>query len=95
MRPKRRLTGKFWPAVRARIWEKAEELHAKDFYDGHEENITRPTRRELREGGYFHTAKCIILREINKTGGDARIRRRQDEEAFQTYLRTRGPGGQK
>lgn len=31
MAPKRRLRGKFWPAVRTRIWEKAYELHAKEF----------------------------------------------------------------
>jgi len=58
--------GKFWPWVRELIWEKAEELHAADFYEGHDENITRPTRRELREAGYFYQAKCLVLREINR-----------------------------
>ena len=59
--------GKFWPWVRELIWEKAEELHAADFYDSNDENITTPTRRELREGGYFYQAKCLVLREINMT----------------------------
>ena len=86
---RRRLTGKFWPAVRARIWEVAEEMHAKDFYDGHEENITPPTRHELREGGYFYTAKCIVLRDINGMNRGSRRQERQDDEAYADYLRTR------
>jgi len=64
----RRAPGKFWPWVRERIWEKAEALHAADFYAGHEENITPPTRSELREGGYFYIAKCLVLREIRREG---------------------------
>ena len=65
---KRKLTGKFWPWVREMIWEKAYELHAKEFYDGHEENITMPERYELRRDGYFHWAKILVLREIRKRG---------------------------
>jgi len=65
---KRRLTGRFWPWVRERIWEKAGALHAADFYRSHEENVTTPTRRELREGGYFHLAKILVLREIRREG---------------------------
>jgi len=65
---KRKPTGKFWPWVRELIWQKAEELHAADFYRSHEENITEPTRRELREGGYFYTARLIVLREIHRQG---------------------------
>jgi len=55
--------GRFWPHVRAMIWEKAEELfmaeQAKtmDFYN-------RPEKCELREGGYFHQAKLIVLRDL-------------------------------
>ena len=63
------MAGKFWPMVRARIWEKAEELHAADFPRGHTENITPPTMQELREGGYFHQAKLIVLRDIHRSGG--------------------------
>lgn len=55
--------GKFWPQVRAIIWEKAEELfmaeqaRTMDFYN-------KPEKCELREGGYFHEAKLIILRNL-------------------------------
>lgn len=38
---------------------------AKKFYISHGENITRPTRRELREGGYFYQAKLLVLRQVN------------------------------
>jgi len=64
--PKQKTKGKFWPQVRALIWEKAQELYQmenaktmKDDFKG----ITA-TRKELREGGYFQTAKLIILREL-------------------------------
>ena len=64
----RRPTGKFWPQVRAMIWEKAEELHAADFYKSHDENITSLTRKELREFGYFYTAKLLVLRDLHRSG---------------------------
>jgi hypothetical protein len=64
--PKQKTRGKFWPHVRALIWEKAQELYQmenaktmKDDFKG-----TTATRKELREGGYFQTAKLIILREL-------------------------------
>ena len=62
----KRLPWPGWAVVRARIWEKAEELHAGDFYKVHEENIAPPTRSELREEGYFHRAKILVLRKINR-----------------------------
>ena len=83
---KRRLTGKFWPAVRARIWERAEELFTEEFLESHEKNPTKPTRRELREGGYFYTAKCLILREINRMNQGSSRQERQDEVAFLEYM---------
>jgi hypothetical protein len=55
--------GKFWPQVRAMIWEKAEErfmqeqARTMDFFN-------RPEKSELREGGYFDEAKLIVLREL-------------------------------
>jgi hypothetical protein len=64
--PKQKTRGKFWPHVRALIWEKAQELYQmenaktmKDDFKG-----VTATRKELREGGYFQTAKLIILREL-------------------------------
>ena len=62
----RRITGKFWPAVRALIWETAYELHIADFHAQHEGNPTWPTRAELREDGYFYEAKLRVLRDINR-----------------------------
>ena len=55
--------GKFWPHVRALIWQKAEELFMQE-QTRTMNCYTRPERCELREGGYFHTAKLIILREL-------------------------------
>jgi hypothetical protein len=55
--------GKFWHQVRAMIWEKTEELFMQeqartmDFFN-------RPEKCELREGGYYHEAKLIVLREL-------------------------------
>jgi len=72
--------GKFWPHVRAMIWEKAEELfmaeqaRTMDFY-------TRPEKCELTEGGYFHEAKLIVLSNLmrEKRG----LPMTEDEKAFQ------------
>ena len=55
--------GKFWPPVRAMIWEKAEELFMQDQMRTMDCDI-RPERSELREGGYFYTAKLIVLRDL-------------------------------
>jgi len=55
--------GKFWPQVRAMIWEKAEELFMQDQMRTMDCDI-RPERCELREGGYFYTAKLIVLRDL-------------------------------
>jgi hypothetical protein len=41
-------------------------LHAANFYREHEENLTPPTRSELREAGYFQMAKILVLREIRR-----------------------------
>ena len=77
---KQQRQGKFWPRVRAMIWEKAEELfmaeqaRTMDFY-------TRPEKCELLEGGYFHEAKLIVLRNLwrEKKG----LPTSEEEEAFQ------------
>ena len=57
-----------------------------EFLDGHGENPTRPTRRELREGGYFYRAKCMVLREINRENRGLRKKICQDEEDFLDYF---------
>jgi len=82
--------GKFWPWVREMIWEKAYELHAADFHKSHETNITRPTRSELRENGYFYQAKLIILREVNRMNRGSKRRDREDAEAYADFARAFG-----
>ena len=62
----KQLKGKFWPRVRAMIWEKAEQLFQEEqarTMDNDFKAIT-PERKELREGGYFYTAKLIVLRNL-------------------------------
>lgn len=58
--------GKFWPQVREMIWEKAQELYQADQYRGVGDSFTgtTATRLELREGGYFHTAKIMVLQDL-------------------------------
>jgi len=58
--------GKFWPRVRPLIWEKAQELYQMEQAKtmGSDFKGTTATRKELREGGYFHTAKLIFLRKL-------------------------------
>ena len=78
-----RKPGKFWPRVRALIWEKAQQLYqqiqlknmADDF-----KGITA-TKAELREGGYFYQAKLIVLRNLwlEKKG----LSTTEEEEALQ------------
>jgi hypothetical protein len=64
--PEFKTRGKFWPYIRPLIWEKAQELYqmenAKTMHTDFKG--TTATKKELREGGYFQTAKLIILREI-------------------------------
>jgi len=55
--------GKFWPHVRALIWEKAEQLFMQEQMQTMDCDI-KPERCELREGGYFHEAKLIVLRNL-------------------------------
>jgi hypothetical protein len=49
--------------VRALIWEKAEELFMQEQARKMDCYI-KPERSELREGGYFHQAKLIVLRNL-------------------------------
>ena len=58
--------GKFWPEVRALIWEKAQQLYQQDQSAAAEDNFTgtTATRLELMEGGYFNDAKVVVLRDL-------------------------------
>jgi hypothetical protein len=61
-----RKTGKFWPRVRAMIWDKAQQLYQMEqaISMGEDFKGITATRGELREGGYFYQAKLIVLRNI-------------------------------
>lgn len=50
-----RQQGKFWPRVRAMIWEKAQQLYQEEQARGMTGDFTgiTATRAELREGGYL------------------------------------------
>jgi len=63
---KQRQPGKFWPWVRPMIWEKAQELYQMEQAKTMGEDFKGITaeRKELREGGYFYTAKLIVLRNL-------------------------------
>ena len=58
--------GKFWPRVRALIWEKAQQLFQQDQARTMEDDFKGITaeRKELREDGYFYQAKLIVLRNL-------------------------------
>ncbi len=58
--------GKFWPQVRAMIWEKAQQLYQQDEARGMSNDFTgiTATKGELREGGYFYQVKLIVLRDL-------------------------------
>jgi hypothetical protein len=64
--PKQRTTGKFWPRVRSLIWEKAQDLFQTEEARTMQNDFTGITAEhsELRQGGYFYTAKLIILRDL-------------------------------
>ena len=58
--------GKFWPKVRPLIWEKAQQLFQEEQAKtmGADFKGITVTHKELRESGYFHTAKLIVLRNL-------------------------------
>ena len=63
---KRKCTGRFWPPVRAMIWEKAQQLFQEEQATtmGTDFKGITATRQELWEGGYFYQAKLIVLRDL-------------------------------
>jgi hypothetical protein len=62
----RRNPGKFWPQVRALIWQKAQELFQQDQAKTMRDDFSGVTaeRTELVEGGYFYIAKLRVLRDL-------------------------------
>lgn len=60
------MAGKFWPPVRAMIWQRAEQIFQEEQMRsmGEDFKAITPERRELREAGYFYEAKLVVLREL-------------------------------
>jgi len=60
------MRGKFWPHVRALIWDKATQMFQEEQARtmGEDWKAITPERRELRQAGYFYEAKLVILREL-------------------------------
>lgn len=83
--PQQKPRGKFWPWVRALIWEKAQQLYQEEqarTMQGDFKGLTAE-RRELREGGYFHEAKLIVLRNLyRQRKGLPTV---EEEEAMHAY----------
>ena len=59
--PKQRKPGKLWPYVRPLIWDKAQQLFQEDQAKtmGADFQGITATHKELRENGYFHTARAL------------------------------------
>ena len=62
----RKAKGLFWPEVRRRMREKAIELFMADHYRNPCFTGQTPEMEELKEGGYLHRAKVLVLREISQ-----------------------------
>lgn len=64
--PQTRPRGKFWPKVRQMIYLKAQQLFQMEQACTMGEDFKGITAepRELHEGGYFYTAKLLVLREL-------------------------------
>ncbi|MEM3823407.1 MAG: hypothetical protein QXH87_00575 [Candidatus Bathyarchaeia archaeon] len=64
--PRQKTRGKFWPYVRQLIWQKAQELYQMEQAKTMKNDFKglTATKKELREAGYFHTAKLIVLRNL-------------------------------
>ncbi|MCJ7768063.1 hypothetical protein MUP79_06705 [Candidatus Bathyarchaeota archaeon] len=58
--------GKFWPPVRALIWDKATQMFQEEQARtmGEDWKAITPERKELREKGLFQEAKILVLREL-------------------------------
>lgn len=82
-----RQQGKFWPRVRAMIWDKAQQLFQEEQARGVSDDFKgiTATKAELREGGFFYQAKLIVLRNLwlEKKG----LPITEDEEVVQRELK--------
>ena len=85
--------GKFWPQVRAMVWEKAQQLYQQDEATGISNDFTgtTATKAELREGGYFHQAKLIVERDLflQKKGSPTTQEEETTQKSAQDFLQNK------
>jgi hypothetical protein len=71
------------------IWEKAQELYQQDEARGMSNDFTgiTATKAELKEGGYFHQAKLIILRDLwlGKKGLPTNVEQEASQKTVQGF----------
>jgi hypothetical protein len=81
---KKTCRGQFWPKVRRQIWAKAQELFQTDEARTMGDDFKGITaeRSELREGGYYATAKTLVLTEVNQ---DKKELQRSEETEHATH----------
>jgi hypothetical protein len=81
---KQRQPGKFWPWVRSMILEKAQVLYQMEQAKTMGEDFKAITaeRKELRESGYFYTAKLIVLRNLWREKKGLALHRREGNYAW-------------
>jgi hypothetical protein len=90
---KMRQQGKFWPRVRALIWEKAQQLFQEEQARtmGADFKGITATKKELRENGHFHRAKIIVLSNLYRqkkglpTVEEEELIRQYGEQSLQCY----------
>jgi len=62
------MPGKFWPKVRREIWARAQSLFQCEQARTLKDDFTGITAEpnELKEAGYYDTAKLMVLRDVNR-----------------------------
>jgi len=75
--------GRFWPQVRAQIYEKAQQLFQEQQARTmrHDFKGVTATKKELREAGYVYTAKLIVLRNLWRQNKGTLIVEEEGEDA--------------
>jgi len=78
-----RKKGKFWPQVRREIWAKAQALFQEQKARTLKEDFTGLTaeRKELKEGGFYYTAKLLVLRDVNRDKKKLPLSEEETEDA--------------
>lgn len=62
----RKVRGSFWSEIRKRMLEKAIELYMKENFRNPFFSGQTPEVEELKESGYLHLAKILVLEEASR-----------------------------